>query len=239
MIGEAYASVNSTARLAGGLYLAMAPFNVFGIIYVPSALIVHGDAAATSRNIMTSEWFFRSGTLIHLVGQIMFVFLVLALYRLLKTVNQEHATLMAVLALLGVPMAFLNEVNHLAVLQLLGSADTGAFTSSQLQAQAMLFLDMRESGIRLTQIFWGIWLLPLGILVFRSGFLPRVLGILLAIAGAGHLIDVGTQLMSPGFATISQFTWVGELLFPVWLLIKGVNVDRWQQVTLARSAPGR
>jgi hypothetical protein len=103
----------------------------------------------------------------------------------------------------------------------------------------MLFLDMRESGIRLTQIFWGIWLLPLGVLVFRSGFLPRVLGILLAIAGAGHLIDVGTQLMSPGFATISQFTWVGELLFPLWLLIKGVNVDRWQQVTLARSVPGR
>jgi hypothetical protein len=136
-------------------------------------------------------------------------------------------------------MAFLNEVNHLAVLQRLSSADTGAFTSSQLQAQAMLFLDMRESGIRLTQIFWGIWLLPLGVLVFRSGFLPRVLGILLAIAGAGHLIDVGTQLMSPGFATISQFTWVGELLFPLWLLIKGVNVDRWQQVTLARSVPGR
>jgi hypothetical protein len=210
----------------------MAPFAFFGILYVPSVL-VRGDAATTSRNIMTSEWLFRSGTVSHLIGQIIFIFLVLALYRLLKPVNKDHAVLMVVLALLGIPMAFLNEVNHLATLRLLSSADDGAFTSTQLQAQAMLFLDMRRSGILVAQVFWGLWLLPLGFLVFRSGFLPKLLGILLVIGGVGYLLDSGTQLLFPGLPTISQFTFIGELLLPLWLLIKGVNVERWQQVTLA------
>jgi len=233
MTAGAHASVKRTARLAGGLYLAVAPFSFFGILYVPSVLLVPGDAATTSRNIMASEWLFRSGTVSHLIGQIIFIFLVLALYRLLKPVNKDHAVLMVVLALLGIPIAFLNEVNHLAALRLISSADDGGFTSTQLQSQAMLFLDMRQSGILVAQVFWGLWLLPLGVLIFRSGFLPKLLGILLVIGGAGYLIDSGTQLLFPGLATISQFTFVGELLFPLWLLIKGVNVERWQQVTLA------
>jgi len=233
MTAGAHATINRTARLAGGLYLALMPFGFFGIIYVPSVLLVPGDAATTSRNIMASEWLFRSGTVSHLIGQIIFIFLVLALYRLLKPVNKDHAVLMVVLALLGIPIAFLNEVNHLAALRLLSSADEGAFTSTQLHAQAMLFLDMRQSGILVAQVFWGLWLLPLGLLIFRSEFLPKLLGILLVIGGAGYLIDSGTQLLFPGLAMISQFTFIGELLLPLWLVIKGVNVDRWQQVTLA------
>ena len=231
MIAGAHASINRTARLAGGLYLAMAPFGFFGILYVPSVLLVPGDAATTSRNIIASDWRFRSGTVSHLIGQIIFIFLVLALYRLLRAVNKDHAVLMVVLALLGIPIAFLNEVHHLAALRLLSSADDGAFSSTQLHAQAMLFLDIRRSGILVTQVFWGLWLLPLGFLVFRSGFLPKLLGILLVIGGAGYLFDWGTQLLFPDLATISQFTFIGELLFPLWLLIKGVNVERWQQVT--------
>lgn len=105
----------------------------------------------------------------------------------------------------------------------------------------MLFLGLRQSGILLTQVFWGLWLLPLGLLVFRSGFLPKLLGILLVIGCAGYVIDSGTHLLFPDFAaTISQFTFIGELLLPLWLLIKGVNVERWQQVTLAyEAAEGR
>lgn len=232
MTAGAPTPINRTARLAGGLYLAMAPFGFFGILYVPSVLLVPGDAATTARNIMASECLFRSGTVSHLIGQIIFIFLVLALYRLLKPVNKDHAVLMVVLALLGIPITFLNEVHHLAALRLLSSADDAAFTSTQLQAQAMLFLDMRRSGILVTQVFWGLWLLPLGFLVFRSGFLPKLLGILLVIGGAGYLVDWGTQLLFPGLPTISQFTFIGELLFPLWLLIKGVNVVRWQEGAL-------
>ena len=232
MTAEAHASINRTARLAGGLYLAMAPFGFFGILYVPSVLVVPGDAATTARNIMASEWLFRSGTVSHLIGQIIFIFLGLALYRLLKPVHKDLAVLMVILVLLGIPIAFLNEVNHLAVLRLLSSADDGAFTSTQLQAQAMLFLDIRRSGILVNQVFWGLWLLPLGVLIFRSGFLPKLLGILLVIGGVGYLIDSVTQLLFPSLPTISQFTFIGELLLPLWLLIKGVNVARWQEVAL-------
>jgi hypothetical protein len=211
----------------------MMPFGFFGIMYVPSVLLVSGDAATTSRNIMASEWLFRSGTVSLMVSQIILIFLVLALYRLLKPVNKDHAVLMVVLALIAVPIAFLNEVNHLAALRVLANADDGAFTTSQLQAQAMRFLDMRQDGIVIAQVFWGLWLLPLGFLVFRSGFLPRLIGVLLVIAGAAYVFDSGTLLLSPGHATISQFTFIGEVLLPLWLLIKGVNVERWQQVALA------
>lgn len=232
MTAGVHASVNRTARLAGALYLTLMPFGFFGIIYVPSVLVVSGDAATTSRNIMASEWLFRTGTVSYLISQIVFIFLVLALYRLLKPVNKDHALLMVVLALPAVPIAFLSEVNHLAVLRLLANADNGAFTASQLQAQAMLFLDMRQNGILLALVFWGLWLLPLGVLVFKSKFLPKVLGVLLVITGAGYVIESGAQTLSPGLATISQFTFVGEVLFTLWLLIKGVNVERWQEVAL-------
>ena len=225
-------SINKTARLAGALYLAMAVFGFFGIMYVPSVLVVPGDAASTARNILASEWLFRSGTVSHLIGQTIFIFLVLALYRLLKPVDKNRAVLMVLLALLGVPIAFLNEVHHLGALRLLSSPADGAFTSTQLQVQAMLFLDLRRSGILLNQVFWGLWLLPLGLLILRSGFLPKLLGILLVIGGVGYVVDWATQLLLPSFPTISQFTFIGELLLPLWLLIKGVNVARWQEAAL-------
>jgi hypothetical protein len=233
MSTESIASVDRTARLAGFLYLALMPFAFFGLIYVPSVLVVPGDGATTSHNILASEWLFRSGTASHLIGQVIHVLLVLTLYRLLERVNRGQAMLMAVLALIPVPIAFLNEVNHLAVLQLLGNGGNAAFTPTQLHAQVMLFLGMRDSGILVAQVFWGLWLLPLGILVLGSGFLPRLLGILLVIAGLGYVIDCGTQLLSPGFPTIGLFTAFGELIFPLWLLIKGVNVERVPEVTRA------
>jgi hypothetical protein len=230
MSAAAQASITRAARLAGGLYLTLVPLGVFSFIYVPSVLLVRGDAAATSRNILASQWLFRSATVSHLISQVIVVFLAFALYRLLRPVNRDHAALMVVLALLGVPVACLNEVNHLAVLRLLDSVDERAFTDAQVHAQAMLFLDMHRIGVLVAQIFWGLWLLPLGILVFESGFLPRLLGILLIIGGAGYLFDSSAELLLPGFATISQFTFVGELVFSLWLLIKGVRVERWQRV---------
>jgi hypothetical protein len=226
--------IKRTSRLAGGLYLAMMPFSFFGILYVPSVLVVPGDAAATARNIMGSEWLFRSGIVSHLVGQLIFVLLVLTLYQLLRPVNKDYSGLMVTLALLGVPIALVNEVNHFAVLRLLSGVDyLEPLTRGQIEAQAMLFLDLRRSGLVVAQVFWGLWLMPLGYLVFRSGFLPRLLGVLLIVAGVGYVVDVVVAVLLPNIdLTISQFTFVGELLFPLWLVFKAVNVDQWQRVAL-------
>lgn len=239
MTAVARGSIRKTARLAGGLYLALVPFSIFGILYVPSVLIVPGDAATTAGNIMGSEGLFRGGILSHLIGQTIFIFLVLALYKLLKPVNQGHALLMVVLALLGVPIAFLNEVNHFAVLLLLSNADyLTAIDTDQLHAQAMMFLDLRNYGILVAQIFWGIWLLPLGYLIIRSGFIPMVLGVLLIIGGLGYLFDSVVLILFPSSgATIAQFTFVGELLLPLWLLFKGVNVEKWEKRALEAAHP--
>jgi hypothetical protein len=104
------------------------------------------------------------------------------------------------------------------------------FTADQLQALVPLFLDLHEHGINIAGIFWGLWLFPMGYLVFKSGFLPRILGVLLMIGCFGYLIDSATFFLFPNFdASIAQFTFIGELLLPLWLLIKGVNVEQWEK----------
>ena len=230
MTAGAPASINRTARLAGALYLSVVPFAAFTFLYARPLLVDPADAAATARNIMASEWLFRSATASHLVTQIIFVFQVLALYRLLSLVSRDGAMHMVALALVSIPVSLASEVGNLAALQLLGSADEGAFTAAQLHAQAMRYLEMSQSGILIAQVFWGLWLLPLGWLVFRSRFLPAWLGVLVLIAGAAYTFDSLAQLLSPGFPTVSQYTVVCELLLPLWLVVKGVNVERWLEM---------
>ena len=229
---------NKTARVAGFLYLLMAPFGFFGMLYVPSILIVPGDAAITANNIMASESLFRSGIVSTLMVQIINILMVLVLYKLLKPVNKNHALLMVIFILVGAPMAMLNELNRFAALLLSSGADylMTVFTADQLQALVPLFLDLHEHGITIAGIFWGLWLFPMGYLVFKSGYIPRILGVLLIIAGFGYLIDSFAVFLLPNFyATISQFilyTTYGEFFFPLWLLIKGVNVEQWEKRAL-------
>ena len=218
------------ARVAGIVYLVMGIFGAFSILYVPSSLIVPEDAATTANNIMASELLFRSGIVGSLLTQIIFIFLVLLLYQLLKPVNKNHALLMVIFALVAIPIAMLNELNQFATLLLLSGADyLTVFATDQLHTQVLLFLNLHEYGVLVAQIFWGLWLLPLGLLVFKSGFLPRILGILLMIGCFGYVIDSFALILFPNFKTIAQFTFVGELLLPLWLLIKGVNVEQWEQ----------
>ncbi len=224
---------NKTARIAGFLYLIMVPFALFGIMWGHS-LIVPGDAAATANNIMASESLFRLSIVSLLMVAIGHILLVLVLYKLLKPVNKNHALLMVIFMLVGAPIAMLNELNKFAALLLSSGADyLTVFTADQLPAQVMLFLNLQEHGVFISQIFWGLWLFPMGYLVFKSGFLPRILGILLIIAGFGYLIDSVTFFLFPNFdAIIIQFTFYGELLLPLWLLFKGVNVEQWEKRAL-------
>ena len=226
------------ARVAGFLYLLMAPFGIFAMMYVPSILIVTGDAATTANNIMISEALFRSGIVSALIVQIVIILVVLVLYKLLKPVNKNHALLMVIFILVSVPITMLNELNQFAALLLSNGADyLTVFSAGQLQALVPLFLNLHEYGIFITSIFWGLWLLPMGYLVFKSGFLPRILGILLMIACFGYLIDSFGRLLLSNFdttivSTIVGFMLWGELLFPLWLLIKGVNVEQWEKCAL-------
>jgi len=163
----------------------------FSLIYVPNKLIVRDDAVATARNISAHETMFRLSIANELFGTVMFIFVALALYRLFVAVDKTHAALLALLALLSVPIAFVGTACELAALRFLDTPDL-----------AMLLLRIDSSAIVVSEIFWGLWLVPLGILVMRSGFLPRVLGVLLLVNAGAYVIQSLTQIVLPEYSGI-------------------------------------
>ncbi|MAF55744.1 MAG: hypothetical protein CL909_06715 [Deltaproteobacteria bacterium] len=225
---------NKTARVAGCLYLMLFPLGIFGIIYVPSSLIVLGDAATTASNIMANELLYRLSIVTALTLQIVYIFLALALYKLLNPVDKNNAVLMVILVLVAAPIAMLNELNHVAVLLVLSGSDLlTTFSLDQVQASVPLFLNLHEHGVFIAQIFWGLWLFPMGYLIFKSNFLPLALGILMIIGGFGYLVDSFVYFIFPDFdVTFSEFTFLGELLLPLWLMFKGVNHEQWEKYVL-------
>jgi hypothetical protein len=184
---------------------------------------------------MASESLFRLGIVSALLVQIVNIFVVLALYSLLRPVNKIMARLMVIFILLGAPIAMLNELNQFAVLFLLnGTTTLASSTADQLRALMLMFLELHKLGISIAGIFWGLWLFPMGYLVFKSGFLPRILGVLLLIGCFGYLVDSFTAFLLPNLGVnIALFTFWGEVLLPLWLLIKGVNVEAWGKRALA------
>ena len=225
---------NKTARVAGCLYLMLFPLGIFGIIYVPSSLIVLGDAATTASNIMANELLYRLSIVTALTLQIVYIFLALALYKLLNPVDKNNAVLMVILVLVAAPIAMLNELNHVAVLLVLSGSDfLTTFSLDQVRASVPLFLNLHEHGVFIAQIFWGLWLFPMGYLIFKSNFLPKALGILMIIGGFGYLVDSFVYFIFPDFdVTFSEFTFLGELLLPLWLMFKGVNHEQWEKYVL-------
>ena len=230
---ERIMDVNSTkkqARIAGVLYLLLVLTGVFSLIYVPTALVVFGDAAATAENIRSSELLFRSGILSGLISNVIFVFLVLALYRLLKETSRNQAILMVTLVMISVATGFANTVNQLGALIALSGADfLSVFEKPELDAIAYLFIRLNSWGIQIIQIFWGLWLFPFGLLVYRSRFIPKVLGVLLVIAGVGYLLGTITFLVLPQYqsalSTPITLLEMGELPIILWLLIVGAKVQ--------------
>ncbi len=222
-------STEKTARVAGLLYLLMSIAAGFSLVYVPSVLIVPGDATATTHNIMASELLFRSGIVSGLIGQTGFIFVALTLYRLLKGVDKTQASLMVTLWVVSVPISFLNELNQIAALTLSSGAHfLSAFAKPQLDALVMVFLSLYSDGNVLAQIFWGLWLFPFGVLVFRSGFLPRILGVFLIIACFAYVASSLTFLLLPAYGDIvfrfaAVLGGLGELPTMLWLLIKGAK----------------
>ncbi|MGB8521328.1 MAG: DUF4386 domain-containing protein [Candidatus Acidiferrales bacterium] len=215
-------------RFAGLLYVLVSIPGAFALLYVPNKLIVHGNATATANNIAASETLFRLGIAAQLISQILFMWVTLALYDLLKGVNQRHAAVMLTLIVVSIPIALLNELNAIAALILVRGTDfLSMFDKAQRDELAMLFLNLHSHGFGIAGIFWGLWLVPLGLLVYRSGFLPRILGVLLTANCFPYVVNSFTYLILPQYANIVG-RWMmplgfGELLFMFWLLVMGAK----------------
>jgi hypothetical protein len=221
--------LKKAARIAGAIYLSMVVTGPFSLIYVPNKLIVRGNAVATADNILAHETMFRLAILADLVGSVIFICLALALYRLLSSVNKTWAGLMVAFVLVSAAVGFLNTINNIAALTLFRGADfLTAFDKPQRDALGMLFIRLHSQGIFINEIFWGLWLFPFGLLVFRSGFLPRFIGVWLMINCFGWLALSITALFFPTYYG-TAFQWsqpilFGELAIMLWLLIRGAKV---------------
>ena len=222
--------VVARARLAGLLMLLPVPLGFFGSL--TSRLVVPGDAAATANRILASETLFRLGIMSTLLLMVADAFLaVLLFYPLLRPVNRILALLMVVLNLLGVSITMLNESSRFAVLFLLHGADSPqAFTPDQVHVSVSLALNVHDTGGLIAGLFWGLWLVPYAVLVFRSGFRPRFFALLLIVECLGFLIQSLGGLLVPSLnANLAVLpavtTWV-ELFLPLWLVVKGINVER-------------
>jgi len=223
-------SQNKIARITGLLYLVIIVTGIFYLKIIPSKLIDWHNPATTFNNITASETLFRFGILGELFGYVLFMFLPLVLYKLLSPVNKTYALLMVILGLISLPISFFNMLDKFAVLTLVSHADyLHVFNPAQLQAEVMLHLHNYNNGNMIASIFWGLWLFPFGYLVFKSGFLPKAIGILLMIGCFGYVINFACDLMLPqyGKSGLSAFVTapasLGELAICLWMLIVGVR----------------
>lgn len=209
-----------TARTAGLLYTLMIPLAAFGILFVPTRFLADGDAAATVRNILANEGTLRLGMVSALLVQVCHIFIVLLLHRLLKPADRSMAALMVVFMLVSIPIAMINEMNHVAVALLAHSGENAELVP--------VFFQLYDGGILIAGIFWGLWLFPMGVCVYKSGFLPRAIGIILLVASIFYVADSFLSLAVAGYgdtgiAAVMEIPMYGEIVFPLWLLIRGMK----------------
>jgi hypothetical protein len=218
------------AQFAGVWYIIFLAFGAFEMLVADARFSVPGNAAETAARIVADGWLFRLGIVSGLAGQVCFVFLGLAFYKLFRPVGKDMARTLLCLVIASVPIAFLNMLNKLAPLLLLGGSDfLKVFPAGQLQALAMMFIELQKYGTVIAGVFWGLWLLPLGTLVFRSGWFPRVFGILLLAGGACYLLDSLLAFVLPDLREsispiLNGLLTIGEVPFILWLLVRG---PRW------------
>jgi hypothetical protein len=222
-------SINAAAHRAGALYFL---FLIVGLVDMNgfSHFVVPGDATATARNVVAAQLTYRIGILTDFVTLLIFIFLVVSLYHLLKGVDHWQAMLMVLLVAVGVTIGLVNLFNKLAPLILLsGAIYLSVFPKPQLDALALGFLTLNSHGDNLTGAFWGLWLFPFGILVIKSGFFPRLLGILLLLAGFAYLTTSVTSIVLPAYehfvSQVAMPLCLGEFPIIFWLLIKGAKVE--------------
>jgi Domain of unknown function (DUF4386) len=222
-----------SARFAGFLYLIVVVTGFFSIAYVPMQITVKGDAAATMANLLAQKSLFQLSIIAGVICYTAFVVLPLVLFKLLNHISRIAGVLMVAFALVSVPISLLNLRSRLDVLSLLGSLDNvGTVAQESLQVPVIAALDAYSNGILICTIFWGLWLLPFGYLVWKSGFLPKVFGFFLMAGCFGYLISFCGNIFVAGYAetTVSSLialpSAIGEIGICFWLLIVGIRKSR-------------
>jgi hypothetical protein len=223
------------ARTAGVLYLINIACGLFGEMFVRAKLVVPGDAAATAHHILGSELLFRSGIFGDLIMHITDVPMAILFYVLLRPVSRDLSLLAALFGMLQTAVLCANKLTLILVLLLLGDANyLKAFDASQLQALASLSLRMHESGFGVGLIFFGVSCLLTAYLLYQSEYFPKALGILQALAGLSYLVNSSAQLLFPAIQE-KMFPWIvlpaflGELATCLWLLVKGLDMAKWDE----------
>ncbi len=226
-----FSSIIFNARIAGLLYLLQIPLGVFGIIYAPKFLINQGSLSQTVNNFSSNEFAFR----LSIVSAILCAFATIAtavyISKVLKIVNHKIAKWIVIFTLILTPITIINELNNVAILILIDKTkNTFVFSKNETEALLHLFLKLHEYGIKLIDIFFGLWLLPMGYLVIKSKYIPKIIGYLLIITCIGYLIDFINFFLFPSInITISEYTWIGEVLMVFFLIIVGVNVNEYEK----------
>ena len=228
-------SAQAYARIAGVLYLINIACGIFGEIFVRGHLVVAGDAATTAHRIMSSEFLFRCGIAGDLIMHITDVPMAVIFYVLLRPVSKDLSLLSALFGMLQTAILCANKLNLVTVLLLLGGTSSlKAFDQNQLQALASLSLSLHAYGFGIGLIFFGMSCLVAGYLMFQSGYFPKILGVLQVMAGVSYLINSSAQLLVPAlankmFPAIVLPAFIGELGTCLWLIVKGVNVSKWDE----------
>jgi hypothetical protein len=226
---------NRDARVAGLLYLIAIVVGVFDLMYLPDKIVKLGDAAATAHNILANPFVLRLAIVADLVAGVIWLFVMLALYKLLKDVDEIQAGLMLILgAFMQVPLYFVSAVFYVGSLLLVSDATVSSvFAGAQRDAMAFLFLRLHHYEIQASLVFAGLWLFPFGILVFKSGFLPRTIGVWLMLNGFAWLGICFTGFLAPQYSnTVSNVTFpltLGEFAITFWLLIMGARTIRFRR----------
>jgi len=220
-------STLNPGRVAGFWYLLLCVVGPLRLVYIPSKLFVHGDATATANNIAAHEWLFRFGMVGDLIGAVILIFLVMAFYRLFKDVDQYLAVLVVILGgVMPAVIYLVNIVSDAGALMVVHGADfLSVFDKPQRDALVMLFLRLHDHQNTAAEMLWGLWLFPLAILVYRSRFLPRFLGVWLIVNGFAYVIMSFIGFILPQYYNkafvISQPALWAELALMLWLVIRG------------------
>jgi len=218
-----------TARIAGWLYVVAILTGIFTLRYVPSKIVVWEDPKLNFESIIQHESLFRLGIVAEIIGYTAFFLLPIVLYRLLSHVNRSAAITMVSLGVVSVPFSLANMMYKVNILTLIHSAESPTSTATSLQAEVLRDLHFYDNGVQIASVFWGLWLLPFGYLVWRSGFLPKVIGIILMLGCFGYLANFIGSFLSQSYRElgISKFVTlpasVGELAICLWLVTVGVK----------------